>query len=555
MFGHFEMAEALGVSTEVDHIGGTEIDFQKKCFEKMYEDLLAVDPKLLRSSPEFKGMRQMAEEIINLYQDVKKMDKNDFYRELDAKCTKLVDFNEKYLDKKKGIKPKEGSNAKKRLNFASGIKTFVKEAKSMAANSYKMYNALDTHMMKVKINQNKIDIQNAENRCIELASPSIEKKDFSYSNTAVSFMDKCLSVKKEENNFVVPKSLNLSEKQASLLVMLSVGTAEVSKINEIVPSECKPADKADITVSVLVEDIYNMRDGFEDEKMPCVERGRWAVKHAFEAYEKGNKSELANILAEGLKRYTNTFSQFHYGLTSESAQETKIVTACKVAGEIYDMLAQNENLKKMLMEDPTGEYKITKELLEEYCGTKATYNVYQKAEQAKLDLLKMDFQQQKTTEQQKVMKEALATIVFKNILHKEFLKHGEVEKKKNADYIFKKYNTDDVLDLPDDLFAEYNAESMTLQAKCPVSKVQRELTEKKTKLCIEKLANSKTIEHMVNSLDSDKLITMFKKEEVFFEKGVENIVKKEPELLKAQEKEIQAEKTNQKVDEGVQLKR
>ena len=35
---------------------------------------------------------------------------------------------------------------------------------------------------------------------------------------------------------------------------------------------------------------------------------------------------------------------------------------------------------------------------------------------------------------------------------------------------------------------------------------------------------------------------------------IENIVQKEPELLKAQEKEIQAEKTNQKVDEGVQLK-
>jgi DNA replication initiation complex subunit (GINS family) len=131
-------------------------------------------------------------------------------------------------------------------------------------------------------------------------------------------------------------------------------------------------------------------------------------------------------------------------------------------------------------------------------------------------------------------------------------KSMEAEQLKNEKYLENKYG--DLLNETESLedMKEYEAESYTLEIKTPMGKVQRELTPQKVKVCIQKLANSKTIEAMVNSLDTSKLVTMFENEKEFFEKVVENIVKKEASVLKVNEKELQAEEKKQKV-EDVQL--
>jgi hypothetical protein len=360
----------------------------------------------------------------------------------------------------------------------------------------------------------------------------------------------CVAQKKEENNYVVPKGLEITEKQAGLLVMISVGTVEVSQINKNALKKTNPDGKAYVSVSAAVEDICNMRDGYEDEKMLLVERGRGVVKRALEAYEKGEKMVLAKMLAEGMKRYTCTFSKAANGIVG--GLEGNIMTAYKLASDIYDMVSQNDELKTMMMDPSLGEDRMTKETLETYRAGKLTYQLCQKAEQAKIELLEMDYNKEKTPQQKQAVKEALATIAFRNILNKEMAKSMEEEQLKNEKYLENKYG--DLLNESENLedMKEYEAESYTLEIKTPMGKVQRELTPQKVKVCIQKLANSKTIEAMVNSLDTSKLVTMFENEKEFFEKVVENIVKKEASVLKVNEKELQAEEKKQKV-EDVQL--
>ena len=547
---HIKMSEALGVSLTSDEIEHADIDFQKNCFNKLYTDLLAVDPSYIRSSSEFRGMRHTVEEILKLYQNAGKMNELEFCQKLDDKCTRLADYQEKYLEKKNGIQTKEGSNAKKRLDFVRGASDFIKEARNMAANTNKMHKIAEIHSLKKAYNERQTAINDALKRCEDLVSPSTDKAHVYYYDKASEFMDACVAQKKEENNYAVPKGLGITEKQAGLLVMISVGTVEVSQINQNVPEKCDGDGKAYVSVAAAVEDICNTRDGYQDEKMQLIERGRGVVKHALEAYEQGDKMVLANMITEGMKRYTSTFTKAANGIVG--GLENNIITAYKLAGDIYDMVSQNDELKKMLMDPALGENRITKETLEIYRAGKMTYELYQKAEKAKIDLLEMDFNKEKTPEQKHAIKEALAVIAFRNILNTEMTKSMQEEQLKKEKFLQNKYG--DLLieaEDPNEL-KDYEAESYVLEMKTPMGKVQRELTPQKLNACIQKLANSKTIERMVNSLDTSKLVTMFENEKEFFEKAVENIVKKEASVLKVEQKELQAEEKKNKV-EDVQL--
>jgi hypothetical protein len=547
---HIKMAESLGVPLMSDDIEHADIDFQKTCFNKLYTDLLAVDPSYIRSSSEFRGMRHTVEEILKLYQDAGKMNQQEFYQKLDVKCTRLADYQEKYLKKKNGIQAKEGSNAKKRLDFVRGASNFIKEARDMAANVNKMNKVAEIHSIKKAYQEIQTAVDGALKRCEDLASPSTDKAYIYHQNTVSGFMNDCVAQKKEENNYVVPKELGITEKQAGLLVLMSVGTAEVSQYNKNVPEKCDADGKAYVSVAVVVEDIYNTRDGYADEKMQLIEKGRGVLKNAFEAYEKKDKMVLANMLAEGMKRYTSTFSKATHGIVG--GFESNIITAYKLAGDIYDMVSKNDELKEMLMDPALGENRITKETMEIYRAGKLTYELYQKAEQAKIDLLEMDFSKPTTPEQKHAVKEALAVITFKNILNKEMEKSMQEEQRNQGEFLQEKYaqvleNAEDPGELKD-----YDAESYVLEMKTPMGKVQRELTSQKLNVCIQKLVNSKTVEAMVNSLDTSKLVIMFENEREFFEKTVENIVKKEASVLKVGQKELQAEEKKNKV-EDVQL--
>jgi hypothetical protein len=555
MFDHLQMSKTLGVPMESKGREHCDIEFQKNCFEKVYEDLLAVDPKLVRSSSEFKGMRAAVEDILELYKNADELKEQDFYNKLDEKCSKFASFNEKYLEKKKDIQPKEGSNAKKRLDFARKIKDFTKAARDMAKNSNKMYTVARTRKIKAEFRERQSKINDAVRRFEDIASPSTERTYFPSEEKDVDFMKRDFEVKKEENNFKVPDTLNLSKEQASLLVMISTGTIEVSKINTNVTAECEPEVLAYVTTAPLVEDVHNMRDAFFKEKMLIVERGRSVVKNALDHYEKGGKKELGKLLAEGMKRFAASFSNAEYGIIDEVGNHTRAIAGYKLAADIYDMISKNQELKELLSDDSLGENKITKETLESYRGAKVTYEVYQKAEQAKMDLLDMDLHKERTPEQKQQVKEALAALVLKNIVHKKLMTDKTAKEHELSDYLMEKYGEFGDLDLEADpgIVGKYTQDSYAKQCGMPMGKNQRELDPAKMKVYMNKLVNSKTIETMEKSLDANKLITMFEKEETFFEKVTENIMKKEPTALNVKEKEVQAEIDKQKTMENPQI--
>jgi hypothetical protein len=250
-----------------------------------------------------------------------------------------------------------------------------------------------------------------------------------------------------------------------------------------------------------------MRNELCNEKMLLIEKGRGVVKEALDAYAGGDKSKLANMLREGLKRYDFSFS----GLKNGLEQSDKIEFAYKIGSDIYEMLSKNTELKTLLSDKAYGSDKITKEAMENCRAAKMGYEIYKKAEEAKKVLIDINLSKEKFPNQLKMRKEALAALVLKNILN------AEIKKGSGA----------------------------------LVGKFQRELTPEKVDLYLKRLVNSKTIERMENYMES-VMLNKFEYEEKFCGKVVEAIMKDEASLFKVKETELEAEANKQKQVEKVE---
>ena len=550
-----EMAEALGedahdllIKAGIYENSGLNADltFQKVCFETLYESLEAVDPGYIRSSAEFRGMKKTLQDILKQFDDAEHAGSKEWYYSLEEKCNALTKFNEQYLELKAGLEPKEGSIAQKRLDFATSAERFIKAAQTTAKATGKLFETIDFYNTRKRMEQTEREVAQNLDLYHKIVGPTHEVPA---ANDKVTneFLQNTFAIKKEENNYKAPESLGITDEQAELMVMLSVGTVDVSKINTNVTTQISPDGLAYNTVTVLGEDIYNRRDGFERDKMPSVERGRETVKKAFQDYENGNKQTLGKILAEGLKRYTSTFAVLEHGYVFHDDSElgiSKAVAGLKVAADMYDMISQNDNIKEMLSDPSLGEHKVTQQTLETYRGAKVAYEIYKKSEEAKKDLIDMVTSRDRSQLDPQKMKEALAAIVLKNMMHQEMMSNFKVKSNALLEYIENQFNGEANIDGQDEFTLDRQriAANMELNPKLSMGKVQRGFTLEKMEQRLQKLANSKTIDTMVKNMDTGKLALMFQKEEEFFNRAIENMIKKEPAVVK--EKEPKPEKQN-----------
>lgn len=549
-----KMAEALGfephdllMRTGIYENAGLNADltFQKLCFETLYERLEAVDPGYIRSSAEFRGMKKTLQDILKQFGDTEHAGSKDWYYRLEENCNALTDFNKQYLDLKAGLEPEEGSNAQKRLGFATDAKRFIEAAQTMAKGNGKLFDTIEFYNVRRQMATIEAGIAGNLELYHQIVGASHEVPSSNDPKTD-AFLKNNFALKKEENNYKAPDTLNINDEQADLMVMLSVGTVEVSGGNTNTTGEVSPEGTVYNTVNVLGEDIFNRRDRFELDKMQFVEKGRAVVKEAFREYENGNKQKLGKLIAEGLKRYTSTFSLFEYGYVCQdnTAVVSKAVSALKVAADMYDMIRDNHEIQEMLNDPNLGEHKLTQQTIETYRGAKVAYEIYKKSEEAQKDLINMVTSRDKTQYQPQKMKEALAALLLKNIMHKEMVNNYKQKSDALMVYISNKYdNPDNDLQLDDEQKEiQRRQENMELAQKLSMGKNQRGFTLEKMEQRLQKLANSKAVDTMVNKLDTGKLAAILRNEEEFFNSVIDNMMKKEPALVK--EKEPKPEKQN-----------
>ena len=547
-----QMAEALGLEPhEVLMTAGigenaglkTDVAFQKACFEALYNNLEAVDPAYIISSSEFRGMKKSLQDILQHYEKTEQAGSKDWYYSLEEKCNALAGFNEKYLQRKEGIEMKDGSNAQKRFDFATAALQLTKAAQDIGKEKGRLFATIDFQGIRNKMAEKENDLAIRLDVYDKLVGPTY--KVSSVADPDINdFMQVCAAVKKEENDFKVPDNLHITDRQAGFIVMMSVGTIEVSGDNDTLEFPLEPNGSVYATVSTLCEDVLHNRKGYHVKQMPFIEKGRSILKKAFEEYENGHPEKLAKILAEGMKRYASTFSTCENGYYGNNSSDIKPIGSLEVGAAIYDMVDQNDEIKALLTHASLGDDKITQHIMETYRGAKMAYVIYNKAEVAKKDLLDMIASRETTPDQTQKMKEALAAIVLKNIFNKEMETNYKAKDKAFEQYIESKYGVDED---PATLI-EKSKESMTIGVRFSMGKYQREFTSEKMQERLQILANSKTIDKMVKSLDANKLKTMFEREKEFFESTLKNMIKNEPEVVKEKEPKPEKEQVKENVN-------
>ena len=553
-----KMAEALGLQAHdimqsagiYENTGlNADLEFQKVCFETLYQNLQAVDPGYIVSSAEFKGMKKSIQDILELYNNANEAGSKDWYYRLEETCNALSAFNEKYLERKDGLEMKEGSNAQKRLDFAKSAKQMIAGAQTLAHDTGKIFSTIDFQAIRNKMAKTKYDIEQNLELYENIVGPTHEAPSAADKETD-QFLKTCFELKKEENNYKAPDKLHITDKQAGLIVMMSVGTLEVSGDSTKAHVEMSPDGRSYNTVNVLGEDIFNRRALFEKDKMEFVEKGRAVVKEAFDQYEKGNHNRLGKIIAEGMKRYTSAFAVCTHGFFGAPPSGVNTVANLKVAADMYDMIQNNDNIKRMISDESLGADRISQQTMETYRGAKMAYEIYIKAEEAKKDLMDMISSREKTPEQPQKMKSALAALVLKSIFHHEMKMNYTVKSDALGKYMAKKYpNGVEDADgrIIEELDKAHRKDLMELSQKMSMGKFQRGFTEEKMNQRLEALANSKTIDKMVKSMDANKLKTMFENEKRFFDSTIKTMMKNEPSAIMEKEPKSKPEPEKQNV--------
>lgn len=523
-----------------------DLRFQQISMQKMYEALEAVDPAYLRSSTEFRGMKTTMKEILEHYNKAGESPSLEWRNTLASKYQKLSNYNSRYLKLKEGRELKEGSNGQKRYDVAKRIEDFTKAAIEINENTNTMLNKASLAKAKAAIKKRLENIEIGSKRCDDFASPTTVDFDDKKPKEERTFEERCFAVKKKENDIKSPETLNLDEKELGLLAMISVGSEKVASSNHNVPEKCNDDDRAYITVSALVEDIYNQRDGFDEEKMFQLEDGRKEIGEAFSEFSAGNKERLGRLLAEGLRRYTSTFSAFDNGLRLDASQEKKIV-ALKKAGEIYDMLVSHPKLLELATDSALGKDKLTKDVLETYRGAKMIYDVHQKAERAKLELLDTNFSEKRTPEKMEKIKNALADITLQNIISQDIARSFSKEYGKVSNALDEKYGI--ATDIEDDeVHAEYKVAIMVGNAKLKMSENTKKLTQETVDRYRNKLVGSKVIEQLAINMNVGHVAKIFSDESVFFDTVANQIKQKEPAVLKEKELNLAAGVTQKETE-------